>query len=157
MPIDRRSMLYAGLGAGLGTGLSSTPGAADAGPRTHRERLAAAEVPSAAEVRLKPGSAQDQSAALQAAIDAAASRGRPLVLPPGRFRTGKLQLRPGSRIVGTATTLEFAGGSAFLSGEGDGIELDGLVLDGAYQTLDVGQATGLVTLKKCRGLQLRGL
>jgi uncharacterized secreted repeat protein (TIGR03808 family) len=159
MPIDRRNILSAGIGAGLGAGLSGTAIAATAGPRTERERLAAAEVPSAAELGLKPGAAQDQSAALQAAIDAAASRGAPLVLPPGRFRTGKLQLRTGTRLLGTArsTTLEFAGGPAFLTGEGDGIVLDGLVLDGAYQALDVGQTTGLVSLKKCRGLQLRGL
>jgi uncharacterized secreted repeat protein (TIGR03808 family) len=159
MPIDRRSILSAGLGAGLGAGLSTAAVAENAGPRTERNRLAAAEVPSAAELGLKPGAAQDQSGALQAAIDAATSRGAPLVLPPGRFRTGKLQLRPGTRLLGTArsTILEFAGGAAFLTGEGDGIVLDGLVLDGAHQALDIGQATGLASFKKCRGLQVRDL
>ena len=108
---------------------------------------------------MKPGAAQDQSAALQAAIDEAARRGAPLLLPPGRFRTGRLQLRPGTRLIGTAraTTLEFVGGPAFLSGEGDGIVLEGLVLDGGYQTLDIGQANGLVSLKRSRGLALRDL
>ncbi len=154
MPIDRRSILSAGIGVGL-TGL-----AANAGPRSeHEARLAAVEVPSAADLGLSAGSAQDQSRALQAAIDEAANRGAPLLLPPGRFRTGKLQLRPGTRIIGTArtTTLEFVGGPAFLTGEGDGIALEGLVLDGGYQTLDVGQARGLISLKKSRGIALRDL
>jgi uncharacterized secreted repeat protein (TIGR03808 family) len=159
MTIDRRSILSAGLtagiGAGIGAGLSGI--AANAGPRS--ERLAAAEAPSAAELGLQPGSTQDQSRALQAAIDEAANRGAPLLLPPGRFRTGRLQLRPGTRIVGTArsTTLEFVGGPAFLTGEGDGIALEGLVLDGGYRTLDIGQALGLVSLKRGRGVALRDL
>lgn len=158
MPIDRRSILSAGLGASIGVGLSGAAAAANAGPRPDRDRLAAAQVPPAAELGLKPGAAQDQSVALQAAIDAAASRGAPLLLPPGRFRVGKLDLRPGTRMVGTAraTILEFIGG-AFLTGEGDGIALESLVLDGAYQTLDIGQTTGLVSLRKSRGISLRDL
>jgi uncharacterized secreted repeat protein (TIGR03808 family) len=116
-------------------------------------------VPSAVELGLKHGSSQDQSRALQAAIDEAASRGAALLLPPGRFRTGRLQLRSGTRIVGTArsTTLEFVGGPAFITGEGDGIAIEGLVLDGGYQTLDIGQALGLVSLKRSRGVALRDL
>jgi uncharacterized secreted repeat protein (TIGR03808 family) len=157
MPIDRRSILSAGLGAGIGAGLSGV--VANAGPRSEHEGLAVAEVPSAGELGLKPGAPQDQSRALQAAIDEAANRGAPLLLPPGRFRTAKLQLRPGTRIVGTArsTTLEFVGGPAFLMGEGDGIALEGLLLDGGYQTLDIGQALGLISLKKSRGVSLRDL
>jgi uncharacterized secreted repeat protein (TIGR03808 family) len=156
MPIDRRSILSGSIVVGL-TGAA----AANPGPRSERDtaRVAAAEVPSAAELGLKPGAAQDQSAALQAAIDQAANRGAPLLLPPGRFRTGRLQLRPGTRIIGTArsTTIEFVGGEAFLVGEGDGIALESLALDGAYQTLDIGQANALVSLKKSRGLALHDL
>jgi uncharacterized secreted repeat protein (TIGR03808 family) len=159
MPFDRRSLLSTGLVAGLGAGLSSIGAAA--GPRPEREaaRVAAAELPSAGELGLKPGSTQDQSAVLQAAIDQAASRGAPLFLAPGHFRTGRLQLRPGTRLIGTArsTTLEFVGGQAFLIGEGDGIALEGLVLDGGYQTLDIGGANGLVNLRKSRSLTLRDL
>ena len=156
MPIDRRSILSGSIVVGL-----TAAAAANAGPRSEREtaRVAAAEVPSAAELGLKLGAAQDQSAAPQTAIDQAANRGAPLLPPPGRFRTGRLQLRPGTRIIGTArtTTLEFVGGEAFLVGEGDGIALEGLVLDGAYQTLDIDQANALVSLKKSRGLALCNL
>jgi hypothetical protein len=81
MPIDRRSILSAGLGAGIGAGLSNI--AANTGPHSEHERLAVAEVPSAGELGLKPGAPQDQSRALQAAIDEAANRGLPLLLPPG--------------------------------------------------------------------------
>ena len=47
MPIDRRSILSAGLGAGIGAGLSGV--AANAGPRSE-QRLAVAEVPAAGEL-----------------------------------------------------------------------------------------------------------
>jgi uncharacterized secreted repeat protein (TIGR03808 family) len=156
MTIDRRSILSGSMVVGL-TGVA----AANAGPRSEREtgRVAAAELPSAVELGLKPGAARDQSAALQAAIDQAANRAAPLLLPLGRFRTARLQLRPGTHIIGTSrsTTLEFVGGETFLVGEGDGIALEALVLDGAYRTLDIGQANALVSLKKSRGLALRDL
>ena len=85
MPIDRRSILSGSIVVGLTGAVAANPG-----PRSEREtaRVAAAEVPSAAELGLKPGAAQDQSAALQAAIDQTTNRGAPLLLPPGRFRTG---------------------------------------------------------------------
>ena len=87
--VDRRSVLTAGLGVGGGAGLNAAD--AQAGPR-HSPRLAAAEVPAGAH-GLFPGAASDQAAALQAAIDEAAARGAPLLLPPGRVRTGPLTLR----------------------------------------------------------------
>jgi len=156
MPLDRRTMLSAGLGAGLAAA------AAKAGPRSEGEtsRLAAMAQPTPAELGLEPGARHDQSAALQAAIDEAANRGAPLVLPPGRYRASKLMLRPGSRIIAAArtTTLEFSGGGSFLSCEGaDGVVLEGLALDGAYKMLDAAQADALLSLSKCRGLTLRGL
>ena len=78
---------------------------------------------------------------MQAAIDDATGRGAPLELPAGRYRVGGLELRPGARIIGAAgaTTLEFTGGGAFITADqADGILLEGLVLDGAYQALDDG-------------------
>jgi uncharacterized secreted repeat protein (TIGR03808 family) len=152
MPLDRRSVLSAGVGAGLFAAAK-----ARAGPRSDAARGSAAP-PTPAELGLAPGAAHDQSAPLQAAIDEAANRGAPLRLPPGRFRTGALTLRPGTRIIGAArtTTLEFAGGAAFLSGEAaDGVLLEGLVLDGAYKRL--GEADALVSLKNSRALSLRDL
>ena len=159
MPLDRRSVLSAGLGAGLGVGLAA--GTANAGPRMDRSGPHASGTrPSAAELGLEAGGAHDQAAALQAAIDEAAARGVPLELPPGRFRTGSLKLRPGVRMIGAArmTALEFTGGGELLIADGaDGIVLEGLVLDGAYQTLSEDEDNGLVVLRNCRGVRLRDL
>ena len=156
MPVDRRTMLSTGLGAGFVAGLTATANAAGA-----RERLAANAVPASAdELGLKSHTQTDQSAALQAAIDEAANRGAPLLLPPGHFRTGALKLRPGTKLIATArtTTLEFAGGAAFLVGEGaNGSVLEGLTLDGAYRKLDTAQADGLITLRKSTAVALRDL
>jgi uncharacterized secreted repeat protein (TIGR03808 family) len=148
MPLDRRNLLSAGLAAGVAAG------AAAAGPRpaAARPRLGADDL------GLIPGSRIDQAPALQAAIDAAAARGEALALPAGRFRVGPLVLRAGTRISGAdgATTLEFAGGGAFITADGaDGISLDGLAIDGAYQAL--GRADGLIALSNVRGLRLERL
>ena len=159
MPLDRRSMLSAGLGASLGVGLAA--GTANAGPRNERsDTHPSGTWASAAKLGLEAGGAHDQATALQAAIDEAANRGMPLELPPGRFRTGSLKLRPGVRIIGAAglTALEFTGSGEFLIADGaDGIVLEGLLLDGAYQTLSQDEDNGLVVLRNCRGIRLRSL
>lgn len=80
---------------------------------------------------LDPTSQTDQTAKLQAAIDQTAHRGATLVLPPGTFATGGLQLRPGTRIVGAGATLAYTGNGALLSGRGvHGLRLTGLRIDG---------------------------
>ncbi|MEO8420685.1 MAG: TIGR03808 family TAT-translocated repetitive protein [Hyphomicrobium sp.] len=151
MTLDRRNVLSAGLAAGLAAGVA-TAGTRPAAARTR--------APAAAAPDLVPGSPVDQGPVLQAALDAATARGAPLELPAGRYRIGALELRPGARIIGAAgaTTLEFAGGAAFITADhADGILLEGLVLDGAYQALDDGRAEGLVSLRNCRGARLHRL
>jgi uncharacterized secreted repeat protein (TIGR03808 family) len=152
MPLDRRSVLSAGLGAGL---LSAVP--AQAGPRQDRVRTADPSPSSPAELGLEPESTRDQTSALQTAIDEAANRRQPLVLPSGRFRASALQLRPGTRLLGAAgmTTLEFVGGTAFLWGESaDDVLIAELSLDGAYKRLG---ADALLRLQASRGVTLRAL
>jgi uncharacterized secreted repeat protein (TIGR03808 family) len=147
MTLDRRNVLSAGIAAGLAAGVS-TAGVRSAGARTRDAATGSAS--------LVPGSATDQTAALQAALDAATSRGLPLELPAGRYRLGALELRSGARIIGAAgaTTLEFTGGGTFIAADqADGILLEGLVLDGAYQALD----DGLVSIRNSRGVRLRQL
>ena len=147
MTLDRRNVLSAGLAAGLAAG-ASTAGARSAEARTRDAATGSAS--------LVPGSATGQTAALQAALDAATARGAPLELPAGRYRVGALELRAGARIIGAAgaTTLEFTGGGAFITADqADGILLEGLVLDGAYQALD----DGLVSIRNSRGVRLRQL
>jgi uncharacterized secreted repeat protein (TIGR03808 family) len=82
---------------------------------------------------VRPGSPDDQTRALQRAIDDAARTQTPLALPPGVYRTGMLRLENGTQLVGVrgATKLVFNGGASMLSGEGAGsIGLTGITLEG---------------------------
>jgi uncharacterized secreted repeat protein (TIGR03808 family) len=154
MHIDRRALLSTGL---VSTGLVTAgigAAAITAGPR----EAAADSLPSA--MTLTPSDEAVQTEALQAAIDDAASRGVPLSLPVGRFRTGALELRPKSQILGASgqTVIEFAGGASFLTAKSaDGVRLQGLVLDGALLALDAHRATGLIDFEDCSGVSLVGL
>ena len=83
---------------------------------------------------LRPGSPDDQSKILQRAIDEAARAQVPLALPPGVYRTGRLRLPNGSKLVGVrgATRLVFTGGPSMVTSEGaNSLGLHGLVLDGS--------------------------
>ena len=82
---------------------------------------------------VRPGSPDDQTRALQRAIDEAARAQVPLALPPGVYRTGMLRLQNGTQLIGVrgATKLVFTGGASMFQGEGAGsIGLTGLTLDG---------------------------
>src|SRR6202035_2482537 len=82
---------------------------------------------------IHPGSPDDQTRALQRAIDDAARAQVPLALPPGIYRTGMLRLQSGTQLVGVrgATRLVFNGGASMLQGEGAGsVGLTNLTLDG---------------------------
>ena len=69
---------------------------------------------------MRPGSPDDQTRALQRAIDEAARAQVPLALPPGVYRTGMLRLQNGAQLVGVrgATKLVFTGGASLLQSEG---------------------------------------
>jgi uncharacterized secreted repeat protein (TIGR03808 family) len=82
---------------------------------------------------VRPGSPDDQTKALQRAIDEAAHAKTPLALPPGVYRTGTLRLSSGTQLIGVrgATKLVFTGGASMLSGEGaDSVTLTGITFDG---------------------------
>jgi uncharacterized secreted repeat protein (TIGR03808 family) len=150
MHVDRRRLLSAGLGAAAAAG-------AGAGPRASAD-----DAPGNAAVTLlnglEPNVERDQSIEMQAAIDACTSRGRPLTLPPGRFRVGHLELRPGACLRGAhgLTTLEFTGGRAFLTArDAAGVRLEGLVLDGGLLALDPSVSDGLVALTNCDRFMIR--
>jgi uncharacterized secreted repeat protein (TIGR03808 family) len=83
---------------------------------------------------VRPNSPDDQTRALQRAIDDAARARTPLALPPGIYRTGPLELSSGAQLIGVrgATKFLFAGGpSLFTFQGGNSIGLIGLTLDGA--------------------------
>ncbi|HEY5063947.1 MAG TPA: TIGR03808 family TAT-translocated repetitive protein [Xanthobacteraceae bacterium] len=129
MDIHRRHLIGA---AGVAGALATAPDVARAAPLTSTLGR------DVTHYGVRPGSPDDQTKALQRAIDDAARAQVPLALPPGVYRTGMLRLQNGTQLVGVrgATNLVFTGGVSMLSGEGAGsIGLTGLTLDGGGMAL----------------------
>src|SRR3982751_6537163 len=110
MHINRRDL----IGASAAGALAMAPDAARAAPAT------SALGRDATHYGVRPGSPDDQTRALQRAIDEAARAQVPLALPPGVYRTGLLRLSNGTQITGVrgATKLLFTGGASMFHGEG---------------------------------------
>ncbi len=127
MDISRRSLINA-------TAAGAAVGALTAAPeRAHAAPLMSTLGRDVTQYGVRPNSPDDQTRALQRAIDAAADAQMPLALPPGTYRTGPLKLSNGSQLVGVrgATILKFTGGSSLISSEGaSSIALINLTLDG---------------------------
>jgi uncharacterized secreted repeat protein (TIGR03808 family) len=124
MDVNRRHLIGASAVAGA---LAMSPDAARAAP------LTSALGRDATQYGVRPGSPDDQTRALQRAIDEAARAQVPLALPPGVYRTGLLRLSSGSQLIGVrgATKLVFTGGASMFSGEGaSSIGLANITLDG---------------------------
>lgn len=93
---------------------------------------------SASATGIVPDAPGDQTAALQAAIDQTAARGAVLTLAPGRYRVSGLAFRPGTRLVGHGAILSAsAPGPVARAIAADGLNLDGVTLDGAHAATDV--------------------
>lgn len=149
-PVRRRSL----LALTLGTFALWPASALAAGPR--RKDAEPVKGVSAAEFSLDPGRAGDQSSALQAAIDQAALRRVPLVLPPGRFQAGTVRLRPGTILegAGAATVIALAGPGAGLVGEGaHALRLERFAVDGRA-ALATGPESGLIDLRAGRDIAI---
>jgi len=102
---------------------------------------------------LRPDAPDDQSSALQRAIDQAAARRVPLTLPGGTFRASGLTLPAGAQILGTrgATRLLLNGDAPLVAARGAAaVTLAGLVLDGAGRR---GNAA-LIDLASVEGLRI---
>jgi uncharacterized secreted repeat protein (TIGR03808 family) len=126
MSIDRRR-LFAIMAA---AGAVGSVGEARSMPARDASR---AEI-DAASLGVRPNAADDQSQALQRAIEQAAAARAVLRLPPGFYRAGGLQLPSYAAIAGVAgaTRLVMSGGPSMLSATGaDHVSISGLVLDGA--------------------------
>jgi uncharacterized secreted repeat protein (TIGR03808 family) len=126
MDINRRHLLSVSA-AGAAGALAMTPDPARAAAPTS---TLGGDV---TQYGVRPGSPDDQTRALQRAIDEAARAQTPLALPPGIYRTGMLRLQTGTQLIGVrgATKLVFEGGASMLSSEGaDHIGLSGITLDG---------------------------
>src|SRR4030088_3607267 len=126
MDVNRRHLIGASA-AGFAGALAMSSDAAHAAP------LTSALGRDATHYGVRPGSLDDQTKALQRAIDEAARAQVPLALPPGIYRTGMLRLSSGTQLVGVrgATKLVFTGGASMFSGEGaSSIGLTNITLDG---------------------------
>ena len=126
MDLNRRHLIGVSA-AGMAGALALSPDAARAAPLTSTLGR------DATQYGVRPGSPDDQTRALQRAIDEAARAQAPLALPPGVYRTGMLKLSPGSQLTGVrgATKLVFTGGPSMVSGEtASSAGLTGITLDG---------------------------
>jgi uncharacterized secreted repeat protein (TIGR03808 family) len=131
MDLNRRHLIGASA-AGVAGALGASPEAARAA------QLTSALGRDATQYGVRPGSPDDQTRALQRAIDEAARAAVPLALPPGVYRTGALNLATGTQLIGVrgATKLVFTGGGSMLLGEGAGhVTLSGITLDGGNLAL----------------------
>src|SRR5882757_4754259 len=127
MNFNRRHLMGVSA-AGVAGALAMSPDAARAAP------LTSALGRDVTQYGVRPGSPDDQTKALQRAIDEAARAQVPLALPPGVYRTGMLRLSGGTQLIGVrgATKLVFTGGASMLQGEGAGsIGLTNITLDGS--------------------------
>jgi uncharacterized secreted repeat protein (TIGR03808 family) len=147
MDIDRRRLIaISALGGAVPIASLATPAAA--GP------LSTLGV-DATTLGVRAGGGAEQTNMLQAAIDQTAGARVPLVLGPGEYRVGALQLPAGTQLIGVrgATRLTFAGGSSMIAARGgDHITLSGLVLDGAAKPLPDGGA--LVHIARAKNFRM---
>ena len=144
MNIDRRR-LFAAFAVSAGV---ATPALA----RDDRETMPPSD---AASLGLRPNAAEDQSAALQRAIERAAAARTVLRPPPGLYRAGALQLPPYAAIAGVpgATRIVMTGGPSLLSATAsDHVSISGLVLDGAGIALPDGR--GLAHFAQGRAVRI---
>jgi uncharacterized secreted repeat protein (TIGR03808 family) len=148
MAIDRRRFLAAPTAAGALSATGIFAGSATAAP------LSVLGV-DAIRLGVRAGVSEDQSSALQKAIDMAAGARVPLVLGPGSYRAGDLRLSNGAQIVGVrgATRLIFSDGPSLISAnQCEHIGLTGLVLDGGGRKLPEGR--GLVHFADSRAARI---
>ena len=147
MDIDRRRLLAGSAAAGTVSAAAITP--------------ATASTPSfafgidATQLGVRPGSPDDQSRALQRAIEKAAKARTPLLLPPGTYRACDLALPPHAKIIGIrgATRIELSESRSLLRANGaDNIGVFGLVLDGGGKPLSKGR--GIVQFSQGDGIQI---
>jgi uncharacterized secreted repeat protein (TIGR03808 family) len=127
MDVNRRHLIGASA-AGMAGALAMSPDAARAAP------LTSVLGRDASQYGVRAGSPDDQTRALQRAINEAARAQVPLALPPGVYRTGMLRLSSGTQLIGVrgATRLVFTGGASMFLGEGaNSIGLTNITLDGA--------------------------
>ena len=153
--LDRRRLVAAGIGiAGLG---AAGPATAQSRQNQTRSNARAAVSPTPA-ADIRPDSGNDETARLQSAIDDAAARRQPLVLPPGRFLVRGLTLPTGTQLTGSGrrTVLQHLGGPPLLrADDAAGLAIERLAVTGGFP-IDPGWR-GLMELRRASHLSIREL
>lgn len=99
----------------------------------------------AAQFGLRPGSAEDQSRHLQAALVEAVKRDAPLIVTPGRYRIGNVVLPENARLIGVPGATQFIAAQAgplLVARRIKRAAISGIVLDGL--DIKLGQRGGLL-------------
>ncbi len=132
--LDRRRLLNVSA-----AGLAGAAGAASSATAAPAAQALSALGRDAQQFGVRANSPDDQTRALQRAIDDCARNATPLVIAPGIYRTSMLTLPANAQIIGVrgATKLQFIGdGPSLLASEGAAnLALTGLVLDGVHVPL----------------------
>lgn len=148
MDLNRRHLIGASS-AGIAGALAMPADAARAAPLTS---LLGRDV---TQYGVRPGSGEDQTRALQRAIDETVRAQMPLALPPGVYHTGLLRLPNGSQLIGVrgATKLVFTGGASAIQSDGsDAIGLTGITFDGG--TIPLPTRRGLIHILGGRDVRI---
>lgn len=135
--------------------------AASAGPALAQAPRSNAPVPlgtfgvEATQFGLRPGSADDQSRLLQAALVEASKRGAPLIVAPGRYRVGNVVLPENTRLIGVHSATQFIAAQAgplLVARRIKRAAISGILLDG----LDIrtSQRSGLFNVEEVLDLAL---
>jgi uncharacterized secreted repeat protein (TIGR03808 family) len=109
----------------------------------------------AAHFGVRAGSHDDQSKALQRAVEETARVRQPLAIAPGSYRVGNIRLPAGAQLIGVrgATRLLFTDGPSLLAADGtDHVSLSNLVFDGLRQGLPQGR--GLIHLEDAHAIKI---
>ncbi len=147
MTLDRRTLL---------TGLTATGAVAPIGVAYSATAPGGGFGMDVTKFGVRPNSVDDQSRALQEAINAAAGSRVPLFFPPGVYRAGDLALPSGTHLVGVpgaSRLLLGYGASLAASSRAEQIMLAGLTFDGASRPLP--EKRGLLTIRNTRDFIMR--
>jgi uncharacterized secreted repeat protein (TIGR03808 family) len=163
MTVDRRR-LFAALAGAASAATAASPALArraqHIGPLPQSDAPASGNLATpgtidGATLGLRPNAPEDQTKALQHAVDHAAAARAVLQLAPGRYRAGELKLPSHAAIAGVAgaTHIILAAGASLISASaGEYIRVSGLVLDGADVPLPAQR--GLIHVAQVQSLRI---
>ena len=152
MTVNRRDLLLGGVPLVAGS-------VALVGPRQAAAKGALSASLDIAGFGLQANGKGDQTKALQSAINQAARSGQRLLLPGGRFITGRLSLPSGLHMEGVrgATVLAFRGGDGFVTAQDQtNITLKDLIFDGRSEAFMGKEIDGLLFFERVKSLTLEG-